>query len=185
MNQPVVPDALHGAAPARFTAEEFIRMAALGAFDDMKVELSHGELVRMTPPANPHGAMQGRLIGMLYVATKGSLALRGEVAVKLGADTVRSLDAALVDESATTGVLEPAEVRLAIEIADTSLDHDLGVKAREYAGAGIGLYWVVDVSARVTHVMRKPRPGGYADREVVRFGEPLVLPDDLGVITLG
>ncbi len=164
MNKPFVPDKLVGAdpafGPARFTADEFLRMAELGAFDDMKVELSHGEIIRMTPPNNPHGSIQARVIGKLFEITKGSRGLRGDVGIRLSDDTVRAFDAALVQASADGGVLEPGQVHLAVEVADTSLEHDLGAKARDYAGAGLPLYWVVDVSALVVHVMSEPGRGG-------------------------
>lgn len=35
-----------------------------------------------------------------------------------------------------------------------------GEKARRYAIAGVPLYWVVDVHARVVHVHTDPRPDG-------------------------
>ena len=38
----------------------------------------------------------------------------------------------------------PEEVMLVVEIADTSLDHDMTTKAALYAAAGIADYWVVD-----------------------------------------
>ncbi len=81
-------------------------------------------------------------------------------------------------------MLAPGQVELAIEVADTSLEHDLGANARDYAEAGLPLYWVIDVNARVTHVMSDPQEGRYTRREVVRFGEPLALPGGQGSITL-
>ncbi len=188
MNKPFAPDRLIGAGPAigpaRFTADEFLRMADLGAFDDMKVELVHGEIIRMTPPNNPHASMQARLIGELYAATNKSAGLRGDVGIRLSDDTVRGFDAALVATGADKGVLAPDQVDLAVEVADTSLEQDLGAKARDYAGANLPLYWVVDVNARVVHVMSDPQDGAYSKREVVRFGEPLGLPGGQGSITL-
>lgn len=48
--------------------------------------------------------------------------------------------------------------RLVVEIADSSLDTDLTVKAELYAVAGIPEYWVVDVENQVLHVLRDPAP---------------------------
>ena len=188
MNKPFAPDMLVSAAPAigpaRFTADEFLRMGELGAFENMKVELSHGELIRMTPPHDPHGAMQAQIIVKLHAATGDSIGLRGEVAVRLNDDTVRGFDAGLIEPEAGTKALTPDQVHLAVEVSDTTIDQDLGSKARDYSEGGIRLVWVVDVNARVTHVMSEPGPEGYARREVVRFGEPLALPDGRGAITL-
>jgi hypothetical protein len=41
----------------------------------------------------------------------------------------------------------PGDLRLAVEISDTTLGFDLTTKAELYARAGIVEYWVVDVAA--------------------------------------
>ncbi len=168
----------HDAVPARFSAAEFLRMAELGAFDDMKMELDHGELVRMNPPHTAHGVGQMRVGGALVEALRfRPVTVTGEITVLLGPDTVRAFDAAVITDAALDEeVLRPDHVLLGIEVADASLDRDLGRKLRDYAAAGIPLYWVVDVNARVVHVMSEPTDADYGRREVVRFGEPLPLP---------
>lgn len=176
MNQLFAPESLQGAAPARFTADEFLRMAELGAFQDMKVELSHGELIRMILPHDPHGAMQAQLIGKLYVATGGDPGVRGEVAVRLSDDTVRGFDAGLIHPVAGAKALAPENVRLAVEVSGTTLKEDPGPKARDYADAGLPACWVIDVNARIVHAMTEPAAGAYARRDIVRFGEPLPIP---------
>ena len=174
-------------APARFTAAEFLRMAELGAFDDMKVELDHGELVRMNPPYTAHGVGQGQVIARLAAAFSGTdISVVGEVTIVLGEDTVRAFDAALVEAAALERkVLNSEHVLLGVEIADTTLDRDLGRKLRDYAAAGVPNYWVVDLNARVVHVMTEPRDQGYGKREVIRFGEPLYVPGSDRTIVLG
>jgi Uma2 family endonuclease len=50
-----------------------------------------------------------------------------------------------------------------VEIADTTLNFDLTVKAALYARAGIAAdYWVLDVSGRRLIVYRDPQSGKYA-----------------------
>ena len=39
----------------------------------------------------------------------------------------------------------PGDIVLIVEVSDTTLDHDLGPKARLYARAGIQEYWVIDI----------------------------------------
>jgi Uma2 family endonuclease len=186
MNRPGELFRHEGAAPARFTAAEFLRMADLGAFDDMKVELDHGELVRMNPPHGGHGMMQASVIAALARGVSDpSLVVCGEVGVALGPDTVRAFDAALVRGPLDpTGLITPGQIVIGVEISESTLERDLGEKLRDYAAAGTALYWVVDVQARVVHVMTGPNGETYDRRAVVRFGEPLALPDG-GTITLG
>jgi Uma2 family endonuclease len=73
----------------------------------------------------------------------------------------------------------PAELRLVIEISDTTLGFDLTTKAGLYARAGIVEYWVFDVTARKLIVHRDPRSGLY--QSVTAYNEnesaaPLALP---------
>jgi Uma2 family endonuclease len=51
----------------------------------------------------------------------------------------------------------PADVLLVIEVADTSLVYDLGVKVPRYARHGIPEVWVIDAATRCTHAFREPR----------------------------
>jgi len=160
-------------------------MADRGAFDDMKVELEHGEIVRMNPPYAPHGAAVARVIMALGQAVGGSgVTVSGEAGIVLSDDTVFAFDVALVRGAVPDGRYRPEAIALVIEIAASSVDRDLGAKLSEYARAGIPIYWVVDVDAKVTHVMAGPGDEGYARRDVVRFGEPLALPEGLGAIVL-
>lgn len=68
-------------------------------------------------------------------------------------------------------MLAGPEVRLAVEISDSTLDMDLGRKARLYASHGVPEYWVVDVEARLIHQLWAPEGDAYARRREVAFGE--------------
>ena len=67
----------------------------------------------------------------------------------------------------------PSDVRLIVEIADTTLAFDLRVKARLYARPGIEEYWVVDVAGRQIVVHRAPCGGVYGDVASYRAGESI------------
>ncbi|MGH9719998.1 MAG: Uma2 family endonuclease [Bryobacteraceae bacterium] len=75
---------------------------------------------------------------------------------------------------------QPADLRLVVEISDSTLGFDLTAKAELYARAGITEYWVVDVAARRLNVHRDPHSGtcqlitAYSDQEAVR---PLASPN--------
>jgi Uma2 family endonuclease len=74
----------------------------------------------------------------------------------------------------------PADLRLVVEIADTTLSFDLTIKTRLYARAGIPEYWTLDVAGRRMIVHRDPQGGRY--HSVVAYGEdepitPLAAPD--------
>lgn len=61
----------------------------------------------------------------------------------------------------------PGDLRLVVEVADTTLSYDLTTKARLYVRAGIGEYWVLDVPGSRLIVHRDPQEGTY--RSVERY----------------
>lgn len=50
------------------------------------------------------------------------------------------------------------QVRLLVEVSDTTVAFDLGRKAFEYAAAGVAHYWVLVIPERVLITMREPAP---------------------------
>ena len=65
----------------------------------------------------------------------------------------------------------PADVRLVVEVADTSLAHDLAVKTPLSLAAGIPEIWVIDATTRRTHRFE-------AGAASVQPGPTLILPDE-------
>lgn len=177
MNAPfLTPDPKLG--KHQFSAREYLHFLDSGAFADMKVELSEGILLRMSPAHSAHARMHSRVTARLEAAIAGtSLAVCLDLATVLNPLTVRGPDIALVHATAPDeGPARGQDILLAVEIADSSLADDLGDKARDYGAAGIPHYWVVDVAAKVTHAMQGPVAAGYGERRVVPFDQPLAVP---------
>lgn len=59
------------------------------------------------------------------------------------------------------------QVRIAIEVSDSTLDYDLSIKRDLYARAGIPEYWVADVRAKRVIVHRDPAKGVYRSDEAL------------------
>ena len=164
----------------RFTADEFERMIGTGAFDDLLggVELVRGEIVRMNSKYLPHVGNQSELFLVLAQLLRFDHTLRVfvEPSIRLSDDTVREPDIAVFERQPRGVNLVPAgAVRLAIEVADSTLGRDLGIKLEDYARAGVPRVWVVDVQGEVVHLCAEPGREGYAARRVIRFGEPIAL----------
>lgn len=169
---------------ARFTASEFLRMVETGAFEGMKVELIDGELERMNPPMGGHAQAQADvLIELATVVPRNRL--RGEVGITLNDATVVACDAALLRQPIIENrFLTPDDVRLVVEIAQTTQSRDMGLKRMLYAQADIPTYWVIDGVRRVVHVYADPVEGDYSSVHTVRFGEALAVPGSDAAITL-
>lgn len=69
------------------------------------------------------------------------------------------------------GTLRAIQVRLVIEVSDTTLGFDLNDKARLYARAGIPEYWVLDINGRQLFVYREPQQGKYGSLVVCSENE--------------
>jgi Uma2 family endonuclease len=69
---------------------------------------------------------------------------------------------------------------LIVELADSSLDYDRGVKHRLYARGGLREYWVVDVNREVVQVCRLPEDGVYGDVSEHTSGATLAVPGVAG-----
>lgn len=56
-----------------------------------------------------------------------------------------------------------SDVKLAIEVSDSSLQSDLTEKTQLYAESGVIELWIVDVQGQCIHVFRKPSCTGYLE----------------------
>lgn len=63
---------------------------------------------------------------------------------------------------------EPHEVLLLVEVAETSLAVDRGVKLGVYAEAGLADYWIVNLIDQQIEVYRNPAGREYQDSFIVR-----------------
>ena len=66
---------------------------------------------------------------------------------------------------------KPSEIRLLVEVSDSTLRFDLTTKAALYARAGIVEYWVAYVAGREVTVFRSPENGSYSDAATYREGQ--------------
>lgn len=182
MNRPIADFAVP--TRARFSTAEFLRMLEADVFEDDRVELIDGEIERMQRPKNLHAARQAKVVMRLGNAV-GEEFVRGETGVVLGDDTFLTADATLLREPIEEDRwCTAADLRLLVEVAETTRERDLGTKQRKYAAAGVPTYWVVDGTRGLVHVFDRPSDDGYLGIDLVRFGEPLAVPGSDKAITL-
>ena len=85
-------------------------------------------------------------------------------------------DAAIVRGSLEKYLDHPpgaADVLSVIEVADSSLSRDLGIKLRLYAAAGIGQYIVVDLVHDQVLVHEQQTSGGFGEPTALKAGQAL------------
>ncbi len=54
----------HDSSTEILDADEYYRLADMGFFDDQRVELVHGEIVRLRPQKRPHALTIGRIFNL-------------------------------------------------------------------------------------------------------------------------
>jgi len=157
---------------------EYDRMVELGLFQDERVELIRGVLVKMSPQLAPHASTVQKLNQLLVTRLQGRFTLRIQSPIALSDDTEPEPDVAVVplgDYEAE----HPSTALLIIEVSDTTLKKDRA-KAAVYASAEIGEYWIVNLGARTVEVYSSPDGNRYAEARTLRAGDvlrPAALPD--------
>jgi Uma2 family endonuclease len=166
-----------------FTVDEYHRMAEAGIFHpDERVELIEGEIVQMSPIGPRHAGcvinanrlFMTRLGDRVVVSPQNPVIIRPRSEPQPDLLLLRPRALSYSREHPT-----PADVLLAVEVADTTVRFDRIVKARLYARAGIAEFWLFLANDAVVDVHRQPTAGGYA--HVSRHGfdqtvSPLAFP---------
>jgi Uma2 family endonuclease len=179
----VVP---HEWRPPPLTVERYHQMVRAGVLTtDDPVELLEEALVRKLPKSSQHSSCTQLARRAIQDLLPEGWHYQSHDPVTL-ADGEPEPDGAVVRgqiedyELAHPG---PAAIGLVIEVADTSLSRDRGIKLRSYARAGIFAYWIINLVDRVIESYLGPDPNAtpeptYTQPRVYRAGEavPLVLP---------
>lgn len=158
---------------------DYERMVAAGLFAGERLELLHGLLLRMSPIGPAHSDAVRRLTRRFMLALGERAVVSPQCPFVAGDESVPEPDLALLPPG-DYATAHPDRALLLVEVADSSLERDRGLKAALYAQAGVPEYWVVNLPDRTLGVYRDPRAGAYADVSTRRPGErvaPIAFPD--------
>jgi Uma2 family endonuclease len=168
----------------RLTVRDYHRLGGAGILgEDDRVELLEGQLVDMSPIGPRHALAIDALTEFLVLAVAGRAAVRVQNPIVLDDASEPQPDFALVRRPWHGYPNEhprPADVYLLIEVADSSLEFDLGAKLELYARAGIHEFWVVDLTSNRVLVHRHPGDSKYDSVTIVEMSDVLqveALPD--------
>lgn len=163
-----------------FTVDEFHRMGEAGVFgEEDRLELIDGEIISMTPIGPRHAACVNRLTALLLPQLGSAAILAPQNPVSLSEHLEPQPDVVLLRSRSdfySTAHPGPRDLLLVVEVADSSIEYDRGIKVPRYARAGIPEVWLVDLTARLVEVYRRPAGGGYAEQVAIGPGGSLHLP---------
>lgn len=157
-----------GVSRRLFTASDVMRMVEVGLIEEEeRLELVDGELHAMSPAGVPHEILKQHLNLAFARQLQPGQTFVPECTWVLGPLLVLVPDFLFFPAATTLPDVTGPDASLVVEIADSSLGRDMGLKARLYAGLGVRESWVIDAVERAVHVHRDPAPAGY--RTVRRY----------------
>ena len=158
----------------RWSRAECDTLEASGLWDQQRLELVQGELISKMGKKRPHVNALVAVQAWL-VRTFGEQFVNPEAPIDVAPEDnpTSEPEPDLVVLTKPSREFEhsnprPTDLRLVVEISDSTLGFDLTTKAELYARAGIIEYWVFDVAARRLIVHREPIEGMY--RSVTAYG---------------
>ena len=160
--QSVTTQAAEGLPRRMWTIDDVERMVAAGIIaEHERIELIDGDIVPMSPKGNWHENVKRALTRYWVKALPSCLEALTETTLQISPNEYREPDFVFWPSAVPVKDLKAEHLLLVAEIADTSLDYDLGRKASFYASLGIADYWVIDAKRLVTTIHRDPSGDGY------------------------
>lgn len=184
---PTSPDRVLPVAPAlvaRFTIEQYHHMIDAGVFaNDERFELLDGWVVHKMTRNPPHDYALIQLQGSLLEILGRNWTIRQQSGVTIGQSEPEPDFCITLGPSVRYRDHHPGieEIRIVVEVSDSSLRLDRGPKLRVYADAGIPTYWIVNIPQKQIEVYTDPTGPDpeptYRNRRDYRSGEkvPIVL----------
>jgi len=162
----------------RFTLEEYHRMGEVGIFhEDDRIELIEGEIVEMSPIGRLHAGTVDRIAHVFSRRLGERTIVRVQNPIlftRLVSEPQPDVTLLVPRPDFYTGAHpEPGDILLVVEVMDSSVAYDRGVKLRLYARAGVAEVWLANVNTRRIEGYRRPGPEGYAESRVFQEDEPL------------
>ena len=162
----------------RFTTKQYHCIGEIGIFPpDVRTELVDGLVRRMPPIHPPQASIVNRLNAVLAAKLQGRAVVAIQNPIRLDDFNEPQPDVTVLrlrDDYYASQHPTPADVLLAIEVADTSLSYDRDEKLPLYGRTGILESWLVDVQAGTVTVFTKPHAGGYGQQRVLSRGQDIV-----------
>ena len=151
----------------RFTVHDYHRMGEAGILhEDDRVELIEGELVEMTAIGTSHFSCVNRLNRLLVMNVGDEVIVSVQNPVRLNEYTEPQPDLTVIrPRDYRESLPMPEDVLLLIEVSDTTLAYDRGVKLPLYARAEIREVWIVDLPGETIWRYTNPSEEGYRRAE--------------------
>ena len=181
----VVPASERGSVSSgrRFTVAEYLALGEAGILaKEERIELLDGEIIQMAPIGNRHRNSVNWSADLMREAIGQRAMVQVQAPIQLDDFTMPEPDIAVIRRRSINdiGSTLPSDVYLLIEVADSSLEFDLGEKLARYAAAGIPEVWIANLRSGELVVNTQPEGTTYAHVRVIPLDgtvSPQAFPD--------
>jgi len=176
-----IPPSL-ASARHRLSVADFQKMAETGILNENdRIELIDGILVDMAPIGSRHASIVDCLVEALILAAEGKVLVRAQGPLEIPRHSEPMPDLLLLKprpDRYRRALPLPADVLLAVEVADSATVRDRDIKIPLYGKHGIPEAWLVDVGRRTVTVYTEPSALGYHSAREISEGQvsPACLP---------
>ena len=170
-------------AGRRFAVDEYLALGAAGILaKEERIELLDGEIICMAPIGNRHRISVNWVAHLMHEAIGRRAMVQVQAPIQLDDFTMPEPDIAVIRRGSINDLASvlPSDVYLIVEVADSSLEFDLGEKLARYAAAGIPELWVANLRDGELVVNTEPEGATYTNVSVIPLGgtvSPQAFPD--------
>ena len=157
---------------AKWSVEDYHRMIDSGILNNRSVELLEGEIIEMSPEGPLHRFTNDTVAEYFRDLLRGKAKVFEAHPITL-ATSEPEPDIAIVrlpNSNYLNRHPYPEDIYLLIEISNTTLEEDLGIKKKIYANAGINEYWIINLKATEIIVFREPSGNDYKTKVIFNEG---------------
>lgn len=173
------------------SVEQYHAMIEAGTLtDDDPVELIEGVLVFRMPKNPPHAMSVGQFQDFVPAMLHPGWIVRLQESLTL-ADGEPEPDVVIARGNRRDYASRhpgPNDAGLVVEVADSTVSRDRGMKLRSYARAGIANYWIVNIPDQQLEMYSEPHAEGdkpsYRRRDDATLDQTVSLPAAVGGATL-
>lgn len=163
----------------RFTIDEYHRMGEAGIFhEDSRVELIEGDVLHMCPIGTRHTGGVNRLTALFTRRLGSRVVVSVQNPMILDDFSEPQPDLTILayrSDYYDSAHPRPADVLLAIEVADSSVAYDRRIKSNLYARKHIRELWILDIPGKALEVYRRPSVHGYREHLRLERGKRVAL----------
>ncbi len=152
----------------KLTVHDYHRMGEFGILTpEHRVELIDGDVIDMSPIGSGHVSVVADLTMLIAPRVAGSVIVSVQSPVRLGLHNEPQPDLVVLrprHDRYRAALPKAEDVILLVEVADTPVAYDRGIKLPLYARHGIQEVWIINLPAKKIEIYRQPHSTGYGEK---------------------